>query len=105
MHGSQRHACQVSGVSALQVRANIAASFQRVAVAQLVHRVKRGVEWAREIEPGVTCMVVSGGVAANTVVRSTLEETAAAAGLPVHFPPLKLCTDNGAAQPSLLLVM
>eukprot|EP00899_Mesostigma_viride_P029338 jgi/Mesvir1/958/Mv17512-RA.1 len=69
-----------------QVRADIAASFQRVAVAHLENRTKRAIQWARTIEPGLTHLVVAGGVAANKVVRSRLqamltsvEEEAAAA--------------------------
>ncbi|MEU9098571.1 tRNA (adenosine(37)-N6)-threonylcarbamoyltransferase complex transferase subunit TsaD [Streptomyces sp. NPDC048361] len=45
---------------------------------------------------GVTTLVVVGGVAANSRVRSLAEERCAAAGITLRVPPLKLCTDNGA---------
>lgn len=80
----------------MQTRANIAASFQHVAVGQLAHRVQRSLQWAREVEPLLTCLVVAGGVAANATVRSRLEEVASMTAVPVFFPPAKLCTDNGA---------
>jgi tRNA A37 threonylcarbamoyltransferase TsaD len=39
--------------------------------------------------------VVSGGVASNSVVRTTLDSIAQAAELPAVYPPVHLCTDNG----------
>jgi N6-L-threonylcarbamoyladenine synthase len=45
---------------------------------------------------GVPTMLVSGGVAANSQLRSTFEERARAAGLDVYFPSLALSTDNAA---------
>jgi tRNA A37 threonylcarbamoyltransferase TsaD len=79
----------------VQIRANIAASFQHVAVEQLAHRVQRSLQWAREVEPLLSCIVVAGGVAANSTVRSRLEHVAKVADIPVFFPPAQLCTDNG----------
>ncbi|MFJ6636529.1 tRNA (adenosine(37)-N6)-threonylcarbamoyltransferase complex transferase subunit TsaD [Streptomyces sp. NPDC091376] len=45
---------------------------------------------------GVATLVVVGGVAANSRVRSLAEERCAAAGITLRVPPLRLCTDNGA---------
>ncbi|QRX93136.1 tRNA (adenosine(37)-N6)-threonylcarbamoyltransferase complex transferase subunit TsaD [Streptomyces noursei] len=47
-------------------------------------------------EHGVGTLVVVGGVAANSRVRSLAEERCAAAGITLRVPPLRLCTDNGA---------
>ncbi|MFJ6747807.1 tRNA (adenosine(37)-N6)-threonylcarbamoyltransferase complex transferase subunit TsaD [Streptomyces sp. NPDC091266] len=47
-------------------------------------------------EHGVRTLVVVGGVAANSRVRSLAEERCAAAGITLRVPPLRLCTDNGA---------
>ncbi len=44
--------------------------------------------------PAARLLVVAGGVAANGAVRSALSGVAAAAGLPMVAPPLRLCTDN-----------
>ncbi|WP_282700123.1 tRNA (adenosine(37)-N6)-threonylcarbamoyltransferase complex transferase subunit TsaD [Streptomyces sp. CC219B] len=47
-------------------------------------------------EYGVGTLVVVGGVAANSRVRSLAEERCQAAGIQLRVPPLRLCTDNGA---------
>jgi N6-L-threonylcarbamoyladenine synthase len=41
-------------------------------------------------------LVVAGGVGANRVLRAQLTHEAAARGITVFYPPLELCTDNGA---------
>ena len=84
-----------AGSGGAQRRADIAASFQRVAVEHLVERVERAIGWAREAEPGLTCVVVAGGVAANGEVRRQLSGACGRAGLPMVCPPVRLCTDNG----------
>jgi N6-L-threonylcarbamoyladenine synthase len=71
---------------------DIAASFQQAVVDCLVDRTAR----ALQAVPEATALVVAGGVAANTKVRSALTELAAAHGLPFVAPPLWLCTDNAA---------
>ena len=68
--------------------ANIAASFQRTAVDILVDRVARAAA-----DTGLRRVVVGGGVAANSRLRSCL---AAVPGLEVIFPSLALCGDNAA---------
>ena len=75
--------------------AHIAASFQRVAVDHLCLRTARAIEWAKAIEPHLTCLVVAGGVAENLRVRSELSRVASTANLPMVCPPLRLCMDNG----------
>ncbi|AYG82780.1 tRNA N6-adenosine threonylcarbamoyltransferase [Streptomyces hundungensis] len=45
---------------------------------------------------GVDTLVVVGGVAANSRVRSLAEQRCGEAGITLRVPPLKLCTDNGA---------
>ncbi|MFI6375730.1 tRNA (adenosine(37)-N6)-threonylcarbamoyltransferase complex transferase subunit TsaD, partial [Streptomyces sp. NPDC050546] len=47
-------------------------------------------------EHGVGTLVVVGGVAANSRVRSLAEERCRSAGIELGVPPLRLCTDNGA---------
>jgi N6-L-threonylcarbamoyladenine synthase len=60
-----------------------------------------------------TALVLAGGVAANTALRSALQTLCDAYGLPLKAPPPQLCTDNGvmiawaaleriAAQPQIL---
>ena len=46
--------------------------------------------------PEATALVVAGGVAANTAIRSALAALAGDSGLRFVAPPLWLCTDNAA---------
>ncbi len=72
-------------------RADLAASFQAAIVDVLVAKCVLALE--RE---GMQRLVVAGGVGANTMLRRRLESEAARIGAQVHFPSLRLCTDNGA---------
>jgi N6-L-threonylcarbamoyladenine synthase len=72
--------------------ADIAASFQQAVVDCLVDRTGRAIGRA----PGITALVVAGGVAANQAIRAALAGLAAAHDLPFVAPPLWLCTDNAA---------
>ncbi|MBN2353985.1 MAG: tRNA (adenosine(37)-N6)-threonylcarbamoyltransferase complex transferase subunit TsaD [Spirochaetales bacterium] len=67
---------------------NIAAGFQKTAIAILLDRVLLAVR-----NYGVYRVVVGGGVAANSSLR---ERLAGEPGLEAIFPPLKYCTDNAA---------
>ncbi len=78
-----------------QERADIAASFQAVAVKHLLQRVRRGTGWAREVAPELTHLVVAGGVACNAYVRSQLGSLAESESLELVLPPPRWCTDNG----------
>jgi N6-L-threonylcarbamoyladenine synthase len=69
-------------------KADIAASFQRIAVETIVDKAKLAYE-----EYGPASVVIAGGVAASPELRRQLT---AALPLPIEFPDLKLCTDNGA---------
>jgi N6-L-threonylcarbamoyladenine synthase len=70
------------------VRADIAASFQRAVVDTLVRRTLKAAD-ARNAER----VIVAGGVGANRLLRS---ELAAAFSGSVYYPRLRFCTDNGA---------
>ncbi|HEY0325657.1 MAG TPA: tRNA (adenosine(37)-N6)-threonylcarbamoyltransferase complex transferase subunit TsaD [Allosphingosinicella sp.] len=78
-----------TGIYAIQ---DLAASFQQAVVDCLADRTER----ALAAVPQATALVVAGGVAANTPIRTALKERAAAHGLPFVAPPLWLCTDNAA---------
>lgn len=47
-------------------------------------------------QTGLKRLVVAGGVGANWLLRTQLNEACARAGVRVHYPELHLCTDNGA---------
>jgi N6-L-threonylcarbamoyladenine synthase len=72
-------------------RADLAASFQAAIVDVLAAKCARALE--RE---GMQRLVVAGGVGANALLRARLQEDAQRRGGHVFFPPLRLCTDNGA---------
>jgi N6-L-threonylcarbamoyladenine synthase len=74
--------------------ADLAASFQAAAVESVADRVKRAAERFKNEYPDGRALVVSGGVAANTALRTMLQNTCTKLGLDFVAPPLKLCTDN-----------
>lgn len=65
--------------------------FQNAVVRDLVERTMKAAE-----ECGVSTILVSGGVAANSRLRATFEERASGAGLKIYFPSRALSTDNAA---------
>lgn len=69
-------------------KANIAASFQRVAIETIIDKVTLA---AQEYSP--KCVLLAGGVAANQRLRDKLK---VALPCPLILPDPKLCTDNGA---------
>jgi N6-L-threonylcarbamoyladenine synthase len=68
--------------------AELAAAFQESVVDSLVTKAVRAAD-----EHGANAIVLSGGVAANSLLRTVLPERSP---LPVMIPPPALCTDNGA---------
>jgi|FLYL01.1.fsa_nt_gi N6-L-threonylcarbamoyladenine synthase len=68
--------------------AELAAAFQESVVDSLVTRAVKAAE-----DYGVRRIILSGGVAANSLLRATLAQRAP---VPVAAPPPVLCTDNGA---------
>ena len=72
-------------------RADLAASTQAAIVDVLVAKSLRALKAS-----GLKQMVVAGGVGANQRLRMALDAGAAKLGAEVSYPPLALCTDNGA---------
>jgi N6-L-threonylcarbamoyladenine synthase len=70
---------------------DLVASFQRAIVEDLV-----GKTLAAARAHDVATLFVTGGVAANSELRSTFERDGAQEGLPVYFPSRPLSTDNAA---------
>jgi len=70
---------------------DLVASFQRAIVEDLVSKTLAA---ARACD--VATLFVTGGVAANSELRSTFEREGAQEGLPVYFPSRPLSTDNAA---------
>lgn len=74
-----------------QTKADVAASFQEAAIDVLIQKT---IAAARE--HSVSSILLSGGVSANTALRSQLETAAKEAGFEYARPPMPYTTDNAA---------
>ncbi len=74
----------------------VAASFQEAVVDVLIRKAILACQ-----ENDVQTLLIGGGVAANSRLRSLATERAANAGITVRVPPPALCTDNGAMVAAL----
>lgn len=72
-------------------KADIAASFQEALTDCLEDRLKAAL---RLTQMPCQRFVLSGGVAANALIRSRLQRVCDAEGITLSAPPLSLCTDN-----------
>lgn len=72
-------------------RADIAAAFQNVMTDVLAEKSLQALK-----QTGSKRLVVAGGVGANKQLRQRLVAEITKLGAQVYFPPLDLCTDNGA---------
>ena len=72
-------------------QADLAASFQKVAVESVVSKTKKAIE-----DKNIKYLIVAGGVAANQILRSEIENLAEEEGIEMSVPPMKYCTDNAA---------
>jgi N6-L-threonylcarbamoyladenine synthase len=70
---------------------NLVASFQRAVVTALVRRLRRAAE-----ERSPASLLLTGGVAANSLLRREAARAAEELGLPLFAPPIALSTDNAA---------
>ncbi len=78
--------------SALESRkADLAASTQAAIVEVLVRKAMAALR-----QTHLQRLVVAGGVGANRALRAQLNAACAKAKVQVHYPPVSLCTDNGA---------
>jgi N6-L-threonylcarbamoyladenine synthase len=81
----------LSKKEAVSARADIAAAFQVAVVEVLAAKCKAALKQTR-----LQRLVVAGGVGANRALRQRLNAEAAQHRFEVFYPPLELCTDNGA---------
>jgi N6-L-threonylcarbamoyladenine synthase len=70
---------------------DLAASFQQAVVDVLVRKAMLAVK-----RTGVKTLLLAGGVAANQLLRETLQQQLSERGVRLVFPPPIYCTDNGA---------
>jgi N6-L-threonylcarbamoyladenine synthase len=71
---------------------NVCASFNWAVASTLQVKVERGLD----ASPGVEALYVAGGVAANSMIRKVMTETADRRKIRLILPRPGLCTDNGA---------
>lgn len=77
--------------------ADLAAAFQETAFAHVCDRLRFCLSAIGDRSlPPLTGIAISGGVAANQCLRNKVETIAKAHAVPVLFPPMALCSDNGA---------
>jgi tRNA A37 threonylcarbamoyltransferase TsaD len=84
----------------------MAASFQEAALTHIAEKTEAAIACARELlrEQGseaaettkLDTLIVCGGVACNASLRARIEALAERETMRAVFPPLRLCTDNGA---------
>ena len=86
-------------VSSDQEIADIAASFQEAVVDVLVGKIAL----AARMYP-VRCVLIGGGVASNSRLRQRLKDKSEEMGVPVYYPPFRLCTDNAAMVAGLAYI-
>ena len=90
-HGIERSPVHDAGAPPRQEICDIAASFQRAVVDALVERTL-----AAAAAAGVRSVIVSGGVACNSLLRAEMRAACERQGLVVAIPSPRYCTDNAA---------
>jgi N6-L-threonylcarbamoyladenine synthase len=93
-----RQAAQAAMPLSEQDVADLCAGFQLAAAESLADRIARALARFRAAFPTLAdpVLAVAGGVAANAVIRATLDRAAEKAGVRLVAPPLNLCGDNAA---------
>ncbi|MFI4862223.1 MAG: tRNA (adenosine(37)-N6)-threonylcarbamoyltransferase complex transferase subunit TsaD [Phycisphaerales bacterium JB063] len=77
-------------------RANLAAAFQSAVVDTLMTKLKRAVRHMDQQGQRPGCIIVGGGVSANSLLRTRVVALGEKLGLAVFIPPMSLCVDNAA---------
>ena len=73
------------------VKADIAASFQKAVTDVLIAKIKKTIEKTNRSD-----VIIAGGVAANKYIRKKFKELENALKIRVYYPDLKYCGDNAA---------
>ncbi|SPY08770.1 tRNA (adenosine(37)-N6)-threonylcarbamoyltransferase complex transferase subunit TsaD [Oligella urethralis] len=82
---------EAQGAVSEQDRADLAAATQAAIIDVLGYKAIKAMK-----QSGLKRLVVAGGVGANRQLRDFLDRETQRLGAKVYFPPLALCTDNGA---------
>lgn len=79
-----------------QQLADLAASFQLAVVETIATKIKRAHKHLAVNGYTVQSLIVGGGVSANSLLRSRLQELSQKLDLELHIPAMALCVDNAA---------
>ena len=93
-HISQEQGLESTDEISREDKANIAASFQHIAIRHVEMRLERAMEMMEK--EGIGTLALVGGVAANKELRSRLDRICEERGWNMVVPPPRLCTDQGA---------
>ena len=74
-----------------EIKADIAASFQRAAIDVLVSKIKKSLTQTNR-----DTLILAGGVAANGLLRDEMSKLEDELNIKVRYPAMKHCTDNAA---------
>lgn len=72
-------------------RADICASIQQIIIEILMDKLR-----SAAAQTGISHIAISGGVSANSLLRSTLNQLSTELGWQVYIPKFEYCTDNAA---------
>ncbi|XAM00333.1 tRNA (adenosine(37)-N6)-threonylcarbamoyltransferase complex transferase subunit TsaD [Phycisphaeraceae bacterium D3-23] len=86
---------EASDLSAAQ-RANLAAAFQLAVVDTLMAKLKRAAQRMADDGRRPGCIIIGGGVSANSLLRERVSALGETFGLQIHIPSMALCVDNAA---------
>lgn len=83
-HNEEQRGCEIR-------KADLAASFQKVAIEEIVTKTRRALE-----NENIHRLIVAGGVAANQGLREEIDKMCNELDVELSFPTMKYCTDNAA---------
>lgn len=95
-HANEASKSNVNAPLRNEIISNISASFQKTALLTLQDRLKNAFLEIEKEGLDIKNFVVAGGVAANKYLRHGITNFAYEFGYNTFFPPLELCSDNGA---------
>ena len=79
-----------------QDKIDLCACFQKTVIEVLRYKITQAIKHCLKEKIRISCVVMSGGVAANQAICKSLENLCAEFYLRFVAPPIRLCTDNGA---------
>ncbi len=80
--------------NSLRDRKDLAASFQKTVSEIMSFKMRQALDFCCDQKIKINAAVISGGVAANLMIRENLKKVCGS--VPFLVPPTKFCTDNGA---------